>query len=119
MAAAQEPPVWRYYFTHTAPDDYGGDLGAFHGLELVYLFQVIERLLGGSLVTPDDEEVAAAMLGYWTRFATTGDPNGGDAPAWPEVDAETDAYLEIAAPPLASSDLRDEYCDFWDRLGLW
>jgi carboxylesterase type B len=62
------------------------------------------------------------MLGYWTQFAATGDPNGSldaGAPAWPSYETATDEYLELLDPtPMASTHLRQAECDFWAAATL-
>ncbi|WP_157253621.1 carboxylesterase/lipase family protein [Nonomuraea typhae] len=56
-------------------------LGAYHGGELAYLFDgpgaAVERPL-----SPGQRRLAAQMIGHWTRFAATGDPNGPGLPRW-------------------------------------
>lgn len=54
------------------------------------------------------------MLGYWTRLATTGNPDSADAPAWPADSVAQDPYLELKNPPSAAA--RTALCDFWDAL---
>jgi carboxylesterase type B len=57
------------------------------------------------------------MLGYWTTFAATGNPNReteGGAPAWPAYASASDQYLEISEPaPTTIANLRSTQCDFW------
>ena len=58
------------------------------------------------------------MQGYWTRFAASGDPNGGGATAWPPYETATDRHLLLVSPPSAGSAyLRDE-CAFWDTVAV-
>jgi len=56
---------------------------------------------------------------YWTNFARTGDPNGGNLPAWPQYDAVKRGYLELTnAGPVVKSDLRGPFCGlFLKKLG--
>jgi para-nitrobenzyl esterase len=54
------------------------------------------------------------MMRYWTRFATTGNPDGGDDVAWPRYDAEGDRHLVLDLPVRADSGHRRTQCDFWD-----
>ena len=63
------------------------------------------------------------MLGYWTQFAATGNPNApGNAadagtPAWPSYAATTDQYMELLDPtPMSITNLRKTQCDFWDSF---
>jgi para-nitrobenzyl esterase len=54
------------------------------------------------------------MQQYWTNFAKTGDPNGGQLPTWPKFDAVSGAYLQFTyAGPIAKEGLRRSYCDLF------
>jgi para-nitrobenzyl esterase len=37
---------------------------------------------------PEDQKLSDLVETYWTNFAKTGNPNGGDAPQWPQYDAK-------------------------------
>ena len=112
--ASQDEPVYRYFFTHALSGP-AGQQGAVHGLELFFVFQKL-GLVPTYTASADDLAVEAALLGYWTRFAATGDPNGAGAPAWPEYQGAADPYLELAATPAAGEGVRTAKCDFWDAL---
>ena len=43
--------------------------------------------------------LAAQMVGYWSRFVKTGDPNGGGAPAWPALTARASAAMRLTSGP--------------------
>ena len=85
LLEGQQQPVYRYYFTHTMDGGPLRPLGAFHGLELFFVF--------GDVAVPNYDpstnEVALsdAMIGYWSRFAATGNPNGDRAAEWPPAKA--------------------------------
>jgi para-nitrobenzyl esterase len=55
-------------------------------------------------------------MGYWSRFASTGDPNGGGAVEWPRANAGADPYLVLDASIVAGDGVRTAQCDFWDTL---
>jgi len=69
----------------------------------------------GHAATAEEIALSDAMLGYWTRFAKAGDPNGG-AVAWPKYDVAGDASLELGTPIAATTGLKMQKCDFWDSL---
>ncbi len=85
IAAQQQQagvPSYLYYFDQVDAARRGSLHGAPHGGELAYLF-------GAPLTSPDgdrwdeaDRRVSRAMIGYWTAFARTGDPNHDGAPRW-------------------------------------
>jgi para-nitrobenzyl esterase len=54
------------------------------------------------------------MQQYWTNFAKTGDPNGGNLPKWPRFDVSTRAYVQFTdAGPVAKEGLRRQFCDLF------
>ena len=98
--------------------------GAEHGVDVSYVFGALDLgIVGGSgpraKATDVDVRVSDAMQRYWTNFAKTGDPNGGDLPNWPRFDRASRAYLEFSdAGPLAKEGLRRLHCDlFIEHIG--
>jgi para-nitrobenzyl esterase len=86
LSAAPWPTrVYAYQFRdRTAPPlaDFpfpGYPEDAQHAAELPYLFPG----LFGAPLTPEQQELSATMVRYWTTFAATGDPNGRGVPGWP------------------------------------
>lgn len=113
----QVEPVYRYFFTHKHAFSPLTELGSYHGMELFYVFNTWENAILGSgpLFSAQDDSVQTNMLQYWVNFASTGDPNGGNLPVWPEYDAATDCYLEIKASPDGTGcGLRTAESDLWD-----
>ncbi len=115
----QEEPVWRYFFSfrHTVPAL--APYGAYHGMELFYVFNTWENTILGSgpFFSPADDSVQRHLLRYWTNFARTGDPNSLDAPLWPAYEGTQDCYIDLKASPDGSQcGLRTEQCNFWDQV---
>lgn len=113
----QDASVFRYFCTHNQAGPLS-TFGAYHGIELFYIFNNWENspLAIGPLFTDEDQVVQSDMLQYWTNFAYTGNPNGGDLSSWPTYDASDDCFLEIKAQSDGSNcGLRTEKCDFIDR----
>lgn len=110
--AAVQPHTYLYHFTRTnALSDRLG-LGCFHGLEIPYVFGSGAMLR----LAPRESELAAQMMGYWTRFAATGDPNGDGSVTWPAYSQAADQHLELNLPPRVGRGLRKAQCDFRDSL---
>jgi para-nitrobenzyl esterase len=108
--------VYRYYFTH-AIENAGAAakaFGAFHGLELQFVFDHLTA--NGYVPTAGETALATQMEGYWSRFAATGDPNGGSAVKWPVYDPQADSYLGLDDTIAAGAGIRTTQCDFWDSL---
>ena len=70
-------PVYVYHFVRDLPGD---KAGAFHSSELWYTFGTLHR--AWRPFTEQDEELSEEMLGYWSRFIQTGDPNGEGLEVW-------------------------------------
>jgi carboxylesterase type B len=65
----------------------------------------------------DDETVfSKEVMGYWTRFARTGDPNDAAAVAWPGYEEQTDEHLTLDLTIEAGSGLKKDKCDFWKTI---
>lgn len=114
----QNEPVWRYFYTHkhTVPQLAG--YGAYHGMELLYVFNNFENAMPLSANnSPLDDSVQMVMLKYWVNFANTGDPNGGGMVNWPQYQSAPDCYLEIKPTPSGSQcGIRTAECDLWDDI---
>ncbi|MFI6502937.1 carboxylesterase/lipase family protein [Nonomuraea typhae] len=84
-------------------------LGAYHGAELAYLFDgpgaAVQRPL-----SPGQRRLAEQMIGHWTRFAATGDPNGPGLPRW-KPGAGHVRTLAVSDGPAR------HHCAFWASLG--
>lgn len=107
-AATAGGPVYAYNFDISAGI---GSLGATHGAELTSVF-------GTSTMFNDDTKAASLLMQrYWTRFAKTGNPNGGDDLEWPEFTADSNVRVNFALKEATVvTDFRATECAFW-RLG--
>jgi para-nitrobenzyl esterase len=113
FASVQDAPVFRYRFSHTLENDpEQRALGPVHTAEHPFLF----NWQGSYRPTATDLEIQRHMVGYWTRMAKTGNPNGPKDPAWPAVSPQNEAYLEIGANTAATNGPADAHCDFWDTV---
>ena len=70
-------------------------MGAFHGVEIPYVFGNADLFTVLGQIEQADYDLSETIMGYWTRFAATGDPNGEGAPEWPRYDQASDEHLEL------------------------
>jgi len=105
--------AYLYHFTRVPPIPAAQRLGAFHGLEIAYVFG---NLRAGAPWAELDRTLAATMSACWVQFATTGDPNRDGLPAWPACDAATDQHLEFGDHVVAKAGLYRQACDLFDRI---
>lgn len=118
-AAGQSQPVFRYFFTH--PWDNGAAalrlLGAFHGIELPYVFQRLE--INGYRASPGELALAEFIAQSWRALAAQGNPTPPGGPVWPVYQSASDPFLELTTPPTPGQGVRTLQCDFWDSLSDW
>jgi len=89
-----------------------------HGDEIPYIFGTLDSPSG------PDIQVSQWMMQYWSNFAKTGDPNGGDLPQWPPWQAAPASLLNISNQPVLAEAPNDTWpgCSFflpnWDFYSL-
>jgi para-nitrobenzyl esterase len=77
------PDTYVYRYSYILP---GQPSGAFHGSEALLLF---------GMPVPADPAVRDTVVDLWSRFAKTGNPNGGMSITWPNYTREKGLYLDI------------------------
>src|SRR5262249_52483934 len=77
LVDATGAPVLQFVFADHVhdPASHLAASGAYHTLEGFYAFGTLPAR-GDAAVTPEEWALSEAMMGYWTRFIATGDPNG-------------------------------------------
>jgi len=89
-------PVFVYEFDRAPPVPEGAFgpgkdarlAGAFHGAEMVYVFDTLASQPRWA-ITAGDRRVAAQMSAYWANFIKTGTPSGPGLPPWPPYSEAT------------------------------
>lgn len=110
-AASAFGSVRRYLFDHTYESGSYAALGAGHAMDLPFEFHNLD--LAGFTPSPGELALSDAIIGYWVRFAATGDPNGAST-EWPAYDA-SDPTIVLDNVVTSRRGIRTTECDFWDR----
>jgi para-nitrobenzyl esterase len=117
---ARYVPIFQYEFNDPNPPLNHAPLsfpaGAYHTSEVQYLFDL--SALGFPELSTAQGKLSDAMVGYWTSFARTGNPNsrrrGRAAPLWPPYGASDQFQsLNEPAPAAASGFAADHKCAVW------
>ena len=96
------------------------DLGAFHAIELPFVFDAFDVDGWDALVGVDSgaRALARTMRSAWAAFAATGDPSGGSLGAWPRYEQASrrtmilDERCRVVEDPLATE--RGWWSDLWE-----
>ena len=88
--------AWVYYFGRVREGAGGAIVRAYHGAELPYVFGTHDPWM---TTTDTDRRLSERMMAYWIRFATSGDPNGEEAPDWPVYAEPGFNVMEFADEP--------------------
>jgi para-nitrobenzyl esterase len=108
------PNVRMYRFSWRTPV-LDGMLGACHALELPFVFEMIDET-GDFVGASPPNDLASAIHGAWVRFATTGDPSGGDLPPWPVYDTSRRPVMDFNAERRVIDDPSGVERRLWDGL---
>ena len=115
-AAAGGAPVFMYLVTYQS-DFLGGLFKAGHGIEIAYVFDVVDDVpYVGS--RPDRQELAAAMREAWLAFGRTGNPSHAGIPKWEPYDTKNRATMVFDVPSrLVNGPFREEL-DAWKGMEI-
>jgi para-nitrobenzyl esterase len=101
---------YEYQFSRTVHGQEA--LGAPHASEIPFIFGTLPVWQRMRNYDDSDRQYAPQMQAYWTNFAKTGNPNGGELVKWPRFDAASRAYMDFTdAGPVVKEGLRREACD--------
>lgn len=117
LVAAQSEPVFRYFFTEVPDSPTSATYGAFHGLELLFVYGALN--VRGYVPTGAENALSLAMQRYWGSLAATGTPAAAGSPAWTSYDPARDNHLVLDSAALRMADgVNTARCDFWAQFGL-
>jgi para-nitrobenzyl esterase len=107
-----QSPIYRYKLDLASPTSkYHPGSWAFHSDDIEYVFGTLDTR-PGSVWRDEDRKLSDQMMGYWTNFAKTGDPNGPGLPTWPKY-GEGDPVLHLDNPITSRPDENRARYEFW------
>lgn len=98
LASRGDVTPYLYQFSRVSALGAANQIGAFHGAEVAYVFGNFVAPFFTATFPPSATDVAISqfMMGAWTQFARTGDPNRPSQPVWSPYTTSQDDFLQIA-----------------------
>jgi para-nitrobenzyl esterase len=97
--------------------------GASHASEIQYIFPFASSSgLGLNFpqtpLNTNQQQLSDMMVGYWTEFAESGNPNGNGSPHWARFHRDRQVMQSFVPPtPTTESNFATVHqCAFWDQL---
>ena len=122
-------PVYEYEFAYEKAPMYlppaSFPYGAVHTVELQFLFPLFHwgPQTASHPLNADEEKLSDSMVGYWSNFAKSGNPNGpvSEAVSWPAYRSNSEKILSFDLPnsPVDTSFAVRHHCEFWDRVSTY
>jgi para-nitrobenzyl esterase len=109
--------VYAYVLTWASPPE-GRRLGAFHGLDVPFMWNRVDAgaRLADLVGRPLSPAFAEAVHGAWAEFVTTGVPRHPRLPDWPAYDPVRRATMLLDEPSRAVDDPLGEERRLWDGV---
>jgi para-nitrobenzyl esterase len=96
LTHASGQQVFVYRFDRVIPGKGATTLGAFHSLEVPFVFGSLrDREWQWLPSTADDASLSDLLQTYWTNFAKTSDPNASGLPNWPAWSDDKKEFLVV------------------------
>ncbi len=109
-----------YRFDRSVPGKGESQLGAFHSLEIPYVFGTFnDRMMNWLPFTATDHKLGDTIQTYWTNFAKYGTPDGPGVPNWQSWNTSQEPYMTFTQEGTAvpQTSLSPIFCDLSpDRL---
>ena len=103
-----QQPTYFYLFTHVREGEYGQRAGAYHGAEIPYVFSHHDSYL---VTTVEDMQLSKDIMGYWTNFARSGNPNAEQFAKWPKYHEDSRQVLHLGVQQTVNTARDIWMCD--------
>jgi len=118
--ASHDGTAYLYYWDHVIQSVNTTDpwLGAFHGVELAFVFHDPAGNYFGLPMdwTPGELELQNAVGTFWTTFGASGNPNPGGNGIWPRFEMSSQQNIVLNTDLSTESFLFNTECNFWDLV---
>jgi para-nitrobenzyl esterase len=114
QTASTHQPTYAYEFAENSGQvQEGYSLGSYHGLDLSYVWDLNTAWNPYPDLTPDQEHLSTTIIGYWSAFTHTGNPNTPEQPPWPGF-GSTSTVIGLSTDGVVPTRFAtDHHCDFW------
>jgi len=111
-----QPNTYNYLFTWPCPA-FNKALGAFHGLENIFIFNQLDNPEFKPIVgLKPNHDLSTKMMAAWTSFARNGNPNTDQLPQWPAYEINNPATMIFGEKIKVLNAVFDQGRAVWDEL---
>ena len=112
--------AYLYRFDRSVPGKGESTLGAFHSIEIPYVFGTFKaRTFSWLPFDSTDQKLSQTVQSYWINFARSGNPNGPGLPQWQPWNSDKEPFLSFSqsGDAVPQQDFSPPYCHLSpDRL---
>lgn len=110
----RSPSLYTYFFDRAIPWPAQPQFGAFHSVELPYVFNTINTL--DRPWEEADSILAERMIKYWVNFASSGNPNGEGLPEWTAYTDAPGTLMRLGAEPGMEPIGLEHIVSLWEQV---
>jgi para-nitrobenzyl esterase len=118
LASRDGVTPYLYQFSRVSAIGAAEQIGAFHGAETPYVFGNFVAPYFSADFPPSATDVAISqfMMGAWTQFARSGNPNRPSQPVWSPYTTSQDDFMQIADTVSLQTGLDADRCPIFDSI---